>query len=465
MSDSASSTMSRRILNLSGRANDKPADARVVALFDQRFSESAQRTDYMLRRLLVTEWIVAVLIALLVSPLAWAGRDATPHIHIYAAALLGGLITIFPVVMVQRAPGTMASRVALGCGQMMWSALLIHLTGGRIETHFHIFGSLAFLAFYRDYKLLIPATVVVAADHFIRGLVWPESIYGVTNPEWWRFIEHAGWVVFIDFFLILNCIKSRKELFEHCEQQIALEDVSDSAARMEKLAAVGQLAASVGHELRNPLAAIRNAHTFIGRKLERNGVSDPKITQFMGLMERELDASGKIIANLLDFSRPKEPVRSACGLRPLIAEAISVVPPLEHVEIVNEVAAELPVLDLDKDQLRQVFVNLVQNAAEAISKDVTGRVELTAVEIDGGVVRISIKDNGPGIPAEQQAKIFQPLFSTKVKGTGLGLAVTRGIIERHGGDIRVHSDGVCGTTFEVDLPRRAQTAEDEEAKS
>jgi signal transduction histidine kinase len=350
---------------------------------------------------------------------------------------------------------------------MLWSALLIHLTGGRIETHFHIFGSLAFLAFYRDYKLLVPATVVVAADHFIRGLVWPESIYGITNPEWWRFIEHAGWVVFIDIFLIYNCIKSRGELLEHCEQQIALEDAADSASRMEKLAAVGQLAASVGHELRNPLAAIRNAHTFIGRKLERLGVADEKINQFMLLMERELDASGKIIANLLDFSRPKEPTRSACGLRPLIAEAVSVVPPLPHVQIVNDVPADLPVLDVDKDQLRQVFVNLIQNASEAISKDVAGRVELTAELVGERLVRVTIKDNGPGIPIEQQAKIFQPLFSTKVKGTGLGLAVTRGIIERHGGVIRVHSDGSCGTTFEVDLPRdgRAAGGRDAEAKS
>jgi signal transduction histidine kinase len=459
--------MNRRALNLTANRGAKPVDARVAALFDQRFVESAQRTDRMLRMLLVIQWIVASGFSVLVSPLAWAGRNAEPHIHVYAAVLLGGLITLFPVLLVQRFPGTVASRVSLACGQMLWSALLIHLTGGRIETHFHIFGSLAFLAFYRDYKLLVPATVVVAADHFIRGLVWPESIYGITNPEWWRFIEHAGWVVFIDIFLIYNCIKSRGELLEHCEQQIALEDAADSASRMEKLAAVGQLAASVGHELRNPLAAIRNAHTFIGRKLERLGVADEKINQFMLLMERELDASGKIIANLLDFSRPKEPTRSACGLRPLIAEAVSVVPPLPHVQIVNDVPADLPVLDVDKDQLRQVFVNLIQNASEAISKDVAGRVELTAELVGERLVRVTIKDNGPGIPIEQQAKIFQPLFSTKVKGTGLGLAVTRGIIERHGGVIRVHSDGSCGTTFEVDLPRdgRAAGGRDAEAKS
>jgi two-component system sensor histidine kinase HydH len=298
---------------------------------------------------------------------------------------------------------------------------------------------------------MIPATALMAADHFIRGVVWPESIYGVSNPEWWRFLEHAGWVVFIDIFLIYNCVKGHRELYEHCEQQVALEEASDASARMEKLAAVGQLAASVGHELRNPLGAIRNAHSFIDRKLQRSGLEDPKVAQFMVLISRELDASGKIIANLLDFSRPKEPTKSACALRPLVAEAIDIVPPLSHVEIVNDVSAELPLLDIDKDQLRQVFVNLIQNATEAIENDVEGRVVITSA-VFLNVVRVSVSDNGPGIPIAAHSKIFQPLFSTKVKGTGLGLAVTAGIIRRHDGEIRVRSDGSRGTTMEVDLP-------------
>jgi two-component system sensor histidine kinase HydH len=450
MHNSASNSMSRRILDLTIRT-PKPVDVRVAALFEARFREGAERTDRMFRILMMIQWIAALTIAGLFSPLAWAGRASEPHVHVYAAVLLGGLITLFPIFVALRYPGTVVSRWTLACGQMMWSALFIHLSGGRIETHFHIFGSLAFLAFYRDATLLFPATALMAIDHFIRGVVWPESIYGIANPEWWRFLEHAGWVVFIDIFLIYNCVKGHRELYEHCEQQIALEEASDATARMEKLAAVGQLAASVGHELRNPLGAIRNAHTFIDRKLQRSGIEDPRVAQFMLLISRELDASGKIIANLLDFSRPKEPTKSACAMRPLVAEAIDIVPPLAHVEIVNAVCADLPLLDLDKDQLRQVFVNLIQNASEAIETGVSGHVVVTSVVLPS-VVRISVIDNGPGIPVNAHAKIFQPLFSTKVKGTGLGLAVTAGIIRRHAGEIRVRSNGNRGTTMEVDLP-------------
>ncbi|MGC4006786.1 MAG: hypothetical protein QM811_28130 [Pirellulales bacterium] len=90
---------------------------------------------------------------------------------------------------------------------MLWSALLIHLTGGRIETHFHVFGSLAFLAFYRDWKVIVTATVVVAADHFLRGVWWPQSVFGVLVESPYRWMEHAGWVVFEDVVLIRAALR------------------------------------------------------------------------------------------------------------------------------------------------------------------------------------------------------------------------------------------------------------------
>ena len=110
---------------------------------------------------------------------------------------------------------------------MLWSALLIHLTGGRIETHFHVFGSLAFLAFYLDWKVLLTATTVVAADHFLRGIYWPESVYGVANAEWWRFLEHAGWVVFEDVFLIWSCVIGNREMAASAARQAEVEHLSE----------------------------------------------------------------------------------------------------------------------------------------------------------------------------------------------------------------------------------------------
>src|SRR5206468_6040128 len=112
--------------------------------------------------------------------------------------------------------------------QMLWSALLIHLTGGRIETHFHVFGSLAFLAFYRDWKVLVTATVVVVIDHLLRGMFWAESVYGIVNPEWWRFLEHAFWVAFEDVFLVLACAYGLSELQGAARRQAEVETLRET---------------------------------------------------------------------------------------------------------------------------------------------------------------------------------------------------------------------------------------------
>lgn len=430
-------------------------NARVRALFNERWQVILQRTDKMFATLMVVQWLAAIGIALWVSPQAWAGRESVLHAHVFAAIFVGGAISSLPLFLALYRPGRLSTRYVIAAAQMLWAGLLIHLTGGRIETHFHIFGSLAFLAFYRDLRVLIPATVVTAGDHFLRGVYWPESIYGVSNPEWWRFLEHAWWVVFIDVFLILNCIQSYRDLWGLCEREVELLEAQESAVRMERLAAVGQLAASVGHELRNPLAAIRNAHAYISRQLtpEKLESLNPRVGKFLDLIDRELEASTKIISDLLDFSRAREPVRTLCPLQALVVEAIELIPQEKKagVHIDSQVPADLPVPSLDKDQFRQVLVNLIQNASEAVQND-KGTVTIKA---EGGGEypwRISVIDDGGGISPEALEKIFEPLFSTKTKGTGLGLAIVRSIVQRHGGDIFVTSNREQGTIFVAELP-------------
>jgi hypothetical protein len=125
------------------------------------------------------EWIFALALALTVSPRAWRGLDSRLHVHVVGAVLLGGLLAVVPIALVVYQPGRRVTRYAVAVAQMAMSAMLIHLSGGRIEMHFHVFGSLALLAFYRDWTVLVPATIVVVADHAIRGLLWPQSVYGV----------------------------------------------------------------------------------------------------------------------------------------------------------------------------------------------------------------------------------------------------------------------------------------------
>jgi len=199
---------------------------RVEAVFDQIMTVIFKRTDRMFAWLMVGQWLFAIFIAFVFSPYTWAGKAYATHIHIYSALILGGAISSLPIALALLKPGSAITRYTIAVAQMLWSALLIHLSGGRIETHFHVFGSLAFLAFYRDPKVLIPATIVVAGDHFARGILWPESVYGITNPEWWRFLEHSFWVVFENVFLLLSIRDSRIEARAIAKRQIELEVVN-----------------------------------------------------------------------------------------------------------------------------------------------------------------------------------------------------------------------------------------------
>ncbi|WP_437876458.1 sensor histidine kinase [Sorangium sp. So ce513] len=235
----------------------------------------------------------------------------------------------------------------------------------------------------------------------------------------------------------------------------SLRQAQESRLRVERLAAIGQLAASVGHELRNPLGAVRNAAFYLNKRLAGTELgAEPRVAQLLALMEKELLSCARIISDLLDFARERRLCRSACPLGPLVDDAISVVQAPAHVRLVNEVPPGLPVPSLDKDQFRQVLVNLIQNAAEAIPAGREGRVGVTARACDGEIV-ISVTDDGAGIDREHLAKIFEPLFSTKLKGTGLGLAITAGIVRLHGGTIAVESEPGAGTTFTIRLPRAA----------
>ena len=114
----------------------------------------------------------------------------------------------------------------MAISQAIWSALLIHLTGGRLETHFHIFASLAFIAFYRDWKVLATMTVVVTADHALRGIWWPLSVYGIASESPLRWIEYAGWVLMEDVVLVFACFRGKREEFEMCQRQAELETVN-----------------------------------------------------------------------------------------------------------------------------------------------------------------------------------------------------------------------------------------------
>ncbi len=218
------------------------ADVRESAdhLFQEHRDRIFRRTDRLFAFLLGLEWLGGIAVALLVSPRAWAGSFSQVHVHVWAALALGGLIGVFPIVLALNRPGTILTRHTIAVAQMLFAGCLIHLTGGRIETHFIVFGSLAFLAFYRDWPVLISATVVVAVDHLLRGMFWPQSVYGVLAASVWRTVEHTWWLVFEDVFLIASCRQGITEMRGIAARRAELE-ATNAAVEQQVLARTSEL--------------------------------------------------------------------------------------------------------------------------------------------------------------------------------------------------------------------------------
>jgi len=214
----------------SAAANTPNPASSVAARTEQLFSDHQngihRRTDRMFGYLMVLQWLGSIAAALWIAPRTWTGSGSVSpvQLHVWVAVFMGALIITVPVLLAWKCPGKTLTRHAIAIGQMLSSALLIHLTSGRSETHFHVFGSLAFLAFYRDWRVLVSATVVVALDHFARGVFWPQSVFGVLSVSPWRWMELAAWVIFEDIFLIVSLRRSLKETRMMAERQAQLEE-------------------------------------------------------------------------------------------------------------------------------------------------------------------------------------------------------------------------------------------------
>jgi len=205
--------------------------AKTQQLFDQRYALECRRFGRFLIYLMIGQWIAGLLFALLVSPLTWIGESYSIHVHVLAAAVIGGALSALSIYHLQTRPAAQSTRHIVAACQLLWTCLLIHLSGGRIETHFHAFASLAILSLYRDWRILITATAIVAADHLIRGIWYPLSVFGVMTESPWRWLEHAGWVSFQVAFLIPGCIRLRQEIWELCHLQSETEAAKSDVQR------------------------------------------------------------------------------------------------------------------------------------------------------------------------------------------------------------------------------------------
>ena len=222
------------------------------------------------------------------------------------------------------------------------------------------------------------------------------------------------------------------------------------ALQTDKLSSLGRLAAGVAHEINNPLAGILLYSSNMVKKIPE----DSNLKEGLDIIIHETIRCRKIIQSLLEFSREREPQMSSGSINEIIEKALTILEnefKLNHIEVIKSLSENMVTTMIDGNQMEQVLVNLLINAVQALSNG--GIIKVSSLEnLEDEVITVEIEDNGPGMKKEMLDRIFEPFFSTKSQGTGLGLSVSYGIIKNHKGRITVDSSEDGGTKFQIEIP-------------
>ena len=300
--------------------------------------------------------------------------------------------------------------------------------------------------------------LTVAAQRVARG-DYSRAVDGGSDDEL-GYLAHSFNAMTTEVQLAHRALReSADELERKVEVRTAeLKRMQAQMIQSEKMVAIGKLAAGVAHEINNPLTGVLTNSSLM---LEDMADDHPWREDIQTIVNETLRCR-KIVKGLLDFSRQTKPQRTLLDLNQVVEDTLSLVrnqTVFRNTKIVYELDPHLPTVLADADQMRQVVLNIVLNAAEAMVQG--GELRLaSSADPAAKAVELRISDTGPGIPDEVRARIFEPFFTTKKTGTGLGLAVAYGIVERHHGTIRIDSARGRGTTFTVSVPIGG-TAEDD----
>lgn len=240
-----------------------------------------------------------------------------------------------------------------------------------------------------------------------------------------------------------HLVKQRTQ--ELNEALTRLHDAQDALVRRERLAMLGQLSSGVGHELRNPLGVMTNSVYFLKAVLTE---APPKVREYLDILQQQITLSEKIVSDLLDFARAKPPQRRSVTVRSIVDAQVERLPPHPGTAIAVKIPDDIPPVLVDAVQVGQVVFNLLTNAIQAMNG--TGEVRVIAGR-DADRVRLEVRDTGPGIAPENLEKVFEPLFTTKARGIGLGLAVSRTLARANGGDLVAGGAPGAGAVFTLTL--------------
>jgi len=247
--------------------------------------------------------------------------------------------------------------------------------------------------------------------------------------------------------LVAQLEEWNRELERRVEERTrALEEAQQRLLRSERLATVGQLGASIAHELRNPLGVINNSVYFLRLRL---GEEDPKITKHLDIIEHEVRSANKIITDLMNFVRVKEVEKEVLDPNVLVERVLNKIEVPENIAIKAQLDPSLPAAPFDAVKMEQILINLLNNAIQAMPQG--GEVVISTSKREGWIC-FSIRDTGEGMRPEDLPHIFEPLFTTKAKGIGLGLSIVKLLVDAHHGEIEVSSQVGQGTEFIVKIP-------------
>jgi PAS domain S-box-containing protein len=295
-----------------------------------------------------------------------------------------------------------------------------------------------------DMRFAVGASVPLVADARVVGAM--NTGYETEHealPSHLRVLEAAG-------AHFAAAIRAKRLLDDLRRSYADLARAQEQLVRRERLAALGELAAIVAHEIRNPLGAVFNAVGAI--RQQAHAAADDRLTTLLAILEEEATRMNDIVGDLLDFARPVSAALRPEQIEPIVTEAVDAAAheALGPLEVERDIDENLPAVPVDGRLLRQAILNIALNAVQALGTR-GGRVTLR-LKRDEGAVRIEIADTGPGISGEHQARVFEPFFTTRASGTGLGLTVVKRIVDVHHGEAALRTSPGAGATFVIRLP-------------